>query len=284
MSRVVSVALVQVGTEPYEVDLNRKLITKMAEEAFSRGANVVILPEMAIPGYVVDAEAVAEVAEPLAGDTVDAWRELAAGHHGLVCGGFCERENGKLYNTAVLVGAEGVLLHYRKLHLFNEEKNAFAPGDLGLPIVDTPFGRIGVCVCYDLRFVEVVRSLALRGAELICVPTAWLLGFDDQRWDDRGMCPQGYAALVQANLNQTFIGCASQVGTYLDNEFLGASLLVDPFGRVVAGPLSATEPEIAVLEVDIDASRDALQRAGLISPRADRRTDVYGIKIAGEVL
>ena len=108
----------------------------------------------------------------------------------------------------------GWLLHYRKVHLFAEEKVAFRAGNLGFPVVPTRFGNIGVCVCSDLRFVEVVRLMALRGADLICVPTAWLPGFDNERWDEHGMCPQANGAVLQANLSQVYIACASQAGLH----------------------------------------------------------------------
>ena len=112
----------------------------------------------------------------------------------------------------MVVGPDGVELHYRKLHLFDTEKQAFAPGDLGLPVVELGFGVVGLCVCYDLRFVETARALALQGAELILVPTAWLTGFDQVRWRDDGLAPQAQGAVLQANLNQSFIACASQAG------------------------------------------------------------------------
>ena len=115
------------------------------------------------------------------------WTELARRHGGYLAGGFCERDGADLYNSAVLVDAGGIILHYRKLHLFSGEKQAFAPGDRGLPVVDTPMGRIGVCVCYDLRFVETVRILSLRGAQLILVPTAWVAGFDREPMDGNGV-------------------------------------------------------------------------------------------------
>jgi N-carbamoylputrescine amidase len=181
-----------------------------------------------------------------------------------------------------VVGPDGLALHYRKLHLFAAEKHAFAPGDLGLPVVDTPFGRLGVCVCYDLRFVETARVLALRGADLILVPTAWLPGFDGVRFDEHGVAPQVKNAVLQANLNQVFIACASQAGRHGDLDFLGSSLVVDPWGATRAGPMSHEEDAIEVIEVDLADAERAQTRIPLVEPRADRRTDVYGIALVGE--
>jgi predicted amidohydrolase len=134
-----------------------------------------------------------------------------------------------------------------------------------------------------LRFLEVVRALALKGAGLILVPTAWLPGFDQEKWDDKGMCPQAYGALFQSNLNQVFIACASQAGVHGGLEFLGSSILADPYGKLVGGPLSG-DNEVEVVEIDMGLAELARVRSPLIAPRADRRTDVYGIAIDGRVL
>lgn len=284
MSRPLGVALAQITSRPYEADENRELTLDTARQAFGRGAQLVVLPELIVPSYAADRERLAAVAEPLDGPSTRAWRELAAEAGGWIAGGFCERDGDLLYNTAVVVGPDGVELHYRKLHLFREEKNAFAPGDLGLPVATLPFGRVGLCVCYDLRFVETVRLLALGGAELICVPTAWVTGFDAERWDDRGLAPQAHGALLQANLSQVFIACASQVGVVGELEFLGSSLIADPMGKLAAGPLSGTETALEVAEIDLEAVERALVRDPLIRPREDRRTDVYDLSEIGQHL
>lgn len=282
MSRRISVGVCQVSGKPYAADANRAAGVAAAEEAFERGADVAVLPELLVPGYVADRERLLPLAEPIDGPTVTAWRAVAAAAGGHVAGGFCERAGDDLFNTAVLVGPDGIALHYRKLHLFAGEKHAFRPGDRGLPVVVTPFGTVGVCVCYDLRFVETVRILALRGAELVLVPTAWVPGFDRIRFDEDGMPPQVRGALLQANLNQVFIACASQAGAHGDLEFLGSSMVADPRGRCLLGPLSADEDAVAVVKVDLDEVGAAQTRIPLVEPRADRRTDVYGIAVAGE--
>jgi predicted amidohydrolase len=279
VTRELGVALGQVTGRPYAAEENRALTVATAREAFGRGARLVVLPELIVPGYVADRERLPDVAEPLDGPTVEAWTDAAADAEGYVAGGFCERDGDELYNTAVVVGPEGPLLHYRKLHLFREEKHAFTPGDLGLPVVELPFGTVGLCVCYDLRFVETVRLLALAGAELICVPTAWVTGFDRERWLDGGMAPQAQAAVLQANLSQVFIACASQAGASGELDFLGSSLIADPLGRVVAGPLPGSTQELALATIDLAAAEAAQVRDPLIRPRADRRTDVYDLSL-----
>jgi predicted amidohydrolase len=270
------VALAQLKGTPFATDENRALTLEAAGHAFADGADLVILPELIVSGYSSDAERLRESAEAIDGPSVAAWHGAARAAGGYIVGGFCERDGDSLYNTAVAVGPEGLLLHYRKVHLFAGEKTVFAPGDLGFPVARTRIGAIGICVCYDLRFVEVARLLALRGAQLICVPTAWLPGFDAERWDADGMCPQAHGAVLQANLNQVFIACASQSGLAGGLDFLGSSVLADPYGKRVLGPVRG-EDEVVAADIDLDATLRAQTRSALVTPRADRRTDLYGI-------
>jgi N-carbamoylputrescine amidase len=284
MAREVSLAICQVSGPPYASARNRRASVDAANDAFERGAEVVLLPELIVPGYGADRARLTELAEPLDGPTASAWNEIARRRGGYIAGGLCERDGQALFSTAVLVGPEGVVLHYRKLHVFGEEKNAFEPGDLGLPVVETPIGTVGVCLCYDLRFVETVRILALRGAQLVLVPTAWVPGFDSRPRDENGTARQAAAAMVQANLSQVFIACASQAGTFGTTAFLGSSLIVDPTGTLLAGPLPSDRDEIAIARVDLRDSDRAHERSELIRPRADRRTDVYRVAVGGELL
>lgn len=285
MANTVRIALAQVTGAPFAVEENRELTVRVAAEAFEREADVVVLPELIVHGYVADWRALAPLAEPVDGPTCRAWHALARESGGYVVGGFCERDGEALYNSAIVVGPDGLVLHYRKVHLFAEENVAFRPGDLGFPVAATRFGAVGLCVCYDLRFIEAVRIMALRGADVVCVPTAWLPGYDEERWDADGMCPQGRGAVLQANLNQVFIACSSQAGLAGDNDFLGASVLADPYGKLALGPLPGDRHELAIAEVDVGAAKRAQVRAPLVAPRADRRTDLYGIWTAdGDVL
>jgi predicted amidohydrolase len=280
----IEVGLAQISAEPYEVESNRRVCESTLNRMFDQGAELIVLPELIVSGYATDPRRLALIAEPVPGPTTEAWERIARARDGYIVGGLCEADGERLYNSAVVIGPDGVIGHYRKAHLFAGEKRTFAPGDLGFPVIETRFGTIGLCVCYDLRFVEVVRLLALRGADLICVPTAWLPGFDNRRLDAEGMSPQGRGAEVQANLNQVFIAAASQVGTVGDLDFLGTSILVDPLGNRVIGPMSGSEQEVGVASIDLTLARAAQARGEMITPRADRRTDVYGIAYRSQVL
>ena len=284
MSRTATIGLAQLTARLYDPEENRRLATQAVQQLFLGGADLVVLPELMSSGYGSDQAQLEAAAEPIDGPTVRAWQAAAGRSDGLVAGGLCEREGDRIYNTAVLVDGDDVLLHYRKLHLFAEEKLRFTPGVKGLPVAETRLGVLGLCICYDLRFVETVRALALQGAELIAVPTAWLPGFDRERWDAAGYAPQARGALLQANLDQVYIACASQAGSNGEADFLGSSLLCDPYGKVVLGPLAGSRTELSAATVDLDDVRRAHERAPLIKPLADRRTDVYGLAVGGHVL
>lgn len=284
VARSVCVGLAQIGSPPGDVTANRAATVAAAKELFDRDADLVVLPELSVPWYCSDERQLRDLAEPLTGPTVEAWTAQAAASGGVIVGGLCERAGDALYNTAVAVDATGLIGHYRKLHLFAGEKASFTPGDLGLPVIELDWGSIGLCICYDLRFVEVVRALALRGAELICVPTAWLRGFDSVRWDAAGLCPQAHGAILQANLSQVFLACASQVGTFGDLELLGSSIVADPFGRIAAGPLAGRCDSLESVTIDLADSVRAQDRGSLIRPRDDRRTDVYQLRYDDRLL
>jgi len=273
------VAAVQFMAKLGRAEENRAHILEAIGDAARRGAKVVVLPELAVSGYTLDARVLQASAEEIDGPTLASWTNAARKYGLVIAGGFCEIFEGKLYNSALLVGPDGLMLHYRKLHLFDREKLVFTPGDKGLSVVQTPFGRIGVCVCYDLRFVEVMRALALSGADLVAVPTAWVAGFDKVSRDGDGFIGQARGAIVQANLNQTFVVCASQSHSSGDVRFLGSSLIADPYGVVLGGP-AHEEADVTVLaEIDLSKVSLAQSRSELIKPRSDRRTDVYTLTL-----
>lgn len=281
---VVRVALEQLDVVAGKRAENLSLAKRRIQEAFALGADIVVLPELAISGYVVDAELAALVAEPVNGPCVTELTQVAARHGGFVVVGFCERAGDDLFNSVVVLGADGPVLHYRKLHLFDREKDVFAPGDLGLPVAETRYGVLAVCICYDLRFVEVMRILALRGVDLLIAPAAWVGGFD-KSVPARGATGHADTLLAQANLNQIAAVAVSQVaGASHDGPAtLGGSVACDAYGELLAGPLSRSTADSAIAAIDLGAVRAARIRTDRIRPREDRRTDVYGLSYLGPV-
>lgn len=274
----VGIGLAQI--EPVLGDLvgNRVRSVEAIERAASQGAGLIVLPELCNSGYnFASSEEVAVGAEPVPGPTSDAWVDAARRTGAYIAGGICEREDDRYYNSVVMVGSDGLIGIYRKLHLFDREHLYFVPGNRGLPVFDLPFGRVGIMVCYDLRFVETTRILCTQGADLIAVPTNWVPTFNQHidSWDTEGHCPQGRIAAALAGLNQVYIAAADRVGTERGLRFLGASLLVGPFGNILLGPLSKDEPSIAVCELTPTDARDARTRGERLRPYDERRIDVY---------
>jgi N-carbamoylputrescine amidase len=273
----------QVAVRVGAVGHNRDHLCTLADLALVSGSDLVVFPELAVSGYTTDPVLVREVAEPLDGPTVGMLAELTARRGGLVATGLCERDGDVFYNSVVVVGRDGPVLHYRKLHLFDEEKDVYAPGDLGLPVADTDWGRLGVCVCYDLRFVEVLRVLSLRGADVVVAPAAWVGGFD-RSVPATGLPRQAQAAVVQANLDQVAVAAVSQAPVPGGPALLGGSVVADAHGDLLAGPLSRDSADRATVQIDIAAGRAARVRSERIRPREDRRTDVYGLHHDGSML
>lgn len=269
------VAVAQLELEAGALEANRQRTVQAIETARGEDADLVVLPELAASGYLLaDWREARSVSESIPGPTTEAWQEQAKAGSCYIVGGLCEISGGSLYNSVAVVGPDGVLGAYRKLHLFDREQLLFRRGDLGLPVFDLPFGRIGVLVCYDLRFVEAMRVLSALGADLVVVPTAWAPGFDPTPPAD-GIIDQVRAAMVQANTSQVFVAAASRVGADGDVKFLGSSTIVNPNGRFVYGPASMEEEVIHVEEIDLSEARRSKVRRPLITPGADRRTDVY---------
>lgn len=275
-----TVSAVQFGARLYAPEANRATVAEMVRSEAAAGAALIVLPELAISGYGLDPTGLRSSAEPARGPTWERLAGLAEELGVVIVCGFCEAAaDGRLYNSAMLVAPGRPQALYRKLHLFDAEKEIFTPGDLGLVLAETDLGVVGICVCYDLRFVEVARALSLAGADLLAVPTAWVGGFDKVARDPMGFIGQARGALVQANLDQLPMICASQSGGDQGIRFLGSSLVADAFGTCLAGPMGEDESGALRVRLDLDEIRAARVRSARIRPREDRRTDVYGVML-----
>ena len=276
MSRQVRIAVAQYEPRVGEIEENLARAVDWATSAATDGAQLIVLPELASSGYVFSDEAEAQrcAEDPDDGRTVRALQELCATHGCHVVMGINERSGDCRHNSAVLVGPTGRLATYRKLHLFNDEQSWFQPGE-GLAVVDLPFGRVGIVICFDLWFPEAARALALAGADIIAVPTNWVASFKNTVWDDRGYCQGDYVAMVTAAQNGVVMACADRVGVERGVTFLGASIIVGADGWPVAGPASRDREEVLIADVDLDAVERARRRTPRNHLLADRRPDAY---------
>lgn len=278
------IAVAQIEAVPLDTTANLRLSTEAIEAAAAQGADLIVLPELVASGYVTDDPAIAGLAEPDdgSGPVLGSWCQLARRLGLGIIGGYPEAKGDRLFNSVAVIDRTGAIAGgYRKLHLFGSEKQRFAPGDLGLPVFSLDGVTVGVVVCYDLRFPEVMRLLAVEsGADLVAVPTAWVVGFDPAATPSDARIGQVDGAFVQANLNQVFVACADLCGSGNGVTFLGRSLIASPYGEPLVGPLPADKAEVAVAEIDPAEGRRAQDRGDGISPRADRRTDVYTLAAA----
>lgn len=272
------IGLVQLDPVLSDLAGNRDRSVEGIRTAVEEGAQLTVLPELCSSGYnFAHRDEARSCAETIPGPTTDCWGEVAKETGCYITGGVCERDGDDLFNTAALVGPSGLVGIYRKLHLFDREQLYFCPGNRGLPVFSLPFGRVGMVICYDLRFVETTRILCSQGADLILVPTNWVPTFNpDGEWDEAGFSPQGRLTAALSSLNAVFIAAADRVGEEHGLRYLGASLLTGPEGDVLLGPLPKREPAVAVGDIDLDDVRVARTRTERIAPYRERRTDVYG--------
>jgi len=252
------------------------------EQAAAQGAALIVLPELANSGYVFRSRAEAfALAEPVPGGrTTEAWAAAAARHDLFIVAGICERDGTKLFNSAVVIGPDGYIGTFRKVHLWNEEALYFESGDLGFPVFDTRLGRIGVGICYDGWFPETFRLCALQGADVVCVPTNWvpIPGQADGR-----EAMANILVKAAAHSNSLFIACADRIGRERGQPFEGQSLIVSYTGWPVAGPASRTEEEIVFARVDLGEARRKRNWNAFNQVLRDRRTDVYGEMLGSDL-
>ena len=267
------VACCQLAPQVGELEANRELARIAIVEAAARGGQVVVLPELVNSGYVFEgADEARAVAETLDGPTVSGWVELARERELVIVGGVCERADaGALRNTAVIVDATGLRAVYRKAHLWDREGDVFGAGEERPPVVDTPYGRIAVVVCYDLEFPEWMRLPAMAGAELVCAPVNWPR---EPRPD--GERPQEVVRVqASASVNRMFIAVAGRVGRERGVDWVGGSVVVDPAGYPLAGPAGDEEIVTIVARCDLsDARRKQISERNDVL--ADRRPELYG--------
>lgn len=274
-------AVAQLRPVPHAVAGNRARTVAAIERAAAAGAALVVLPELATTGYAFPSrEALAAEAEPLDGPSVAAWSAAAARHGIAIVAGLAERAAEGCYNAAVAIGPSGVVGVYRKAHLFAEERALFRPGDSGPVVVELLGMRVGLAICFDLRFVELPRALALLGAEVLAVPTTWTDLHKPQPYDARGWCMANVLAQAHAYINRVYVACADRVGAEAGVRYLGASVIFDPAGAPLAGPASPADEELLVAPCEPARARDKALGAWN-DLFADRRPELYGALLAG---
>ncbi|WAT02289.1 nitrilase family protein [Rouxiella chamberiensis] len=270
----VTVACLQ--TEPVfgETAGNVAATITLIEQAAAKGANLLVLPELCNTGYVFAsrAEAFALAENIPEGPSCRAWMACAARLNLYLVAGITERDGESLYNSAVIIGPEGYIGRYRKVHLWGDEALYFEPGNLGFPVFKTRIGTLGCQICYDCWFPESFRMAALQGAEIVCVPTNWvpIPGQDPQR-----EAMANILVMAASHSNSLFIAAADRVGVEREQPFIGQSLITSYTGWPVAGPANDTSPEIIMAMVNLADAKRHRNWNDFNQVLRDRRPDVY---------
>jgi predicted amidohydrolase len=245
-----------------DVQANIRKIDELIVHA--KKADLIVLPELANSGYNFESrERVWATSEEIStGVFVNFLTSLCKQNNLHIVSGLNERDDDRLYNTAVLVGPLGYVGKYRKLHLFLNEKDYFVPGDAGLTVFDIGSCKIGILICFDWIFPEVWRILAMKGADIICHPSNLVIP---------GLCQK--AVSVHAVTNRVFVVLANRIGAERDLAFTGMSTIADPKSNVLV-QASAAEEAVKVVDIDILLARDKM-----VTPRnhvfTDRRPKEY---------
>jgi len=258
-TRKVTVAVLQLASEPGEVTANVDRLLRLVEE-HGPAADLVVAPELATSGYDLDVleDRARQLAEPADGPFAQQLRETAGRVGATVVTGFLERDGDRLYDSLLTVTPNGDVRVYRKSHLYPPELAVFAAGD-SLQVVQTPAGVIGPLVCFEHAFPEVATTLALAGAEILVIPSAVPFGYEHVLT---------LRTRARAQDNQIFaIGC-----NMAGHGYCGGSLVTDPRGEVLA----QAGAEETVLTVTLDFGAVVSERGREPSLRM-RRPDLYAV-------
>jgi len=274
----VRVAVVQfeprVGVE--NLKANAAAVEERLTAAADNGAGLIVLPELATTGYVFEnrEEAYAHSEPVPGGGSVEMFGRIAGERNLYIVGNVVEQADGRLYDTAVLVGPDGYIGRYRKTHLWNTEKLWFTPGDEGFQVFDTRIGRIGLLVCWDIWFPETARIVTQLGADIICIPTGWVWT-PPPLYDASGVCMAAHLTITAAHANNVFIATADRIGQERGAGFMGNSLIAGTNGWPIDRIAGPDEDTIIYADIDLTAARTAPIWNQLNDLHRDRRTDLY---------
>jgi len=264
MSKPLRIALLQMNIEAGNTAANYKKLETMLEQAVQseNKPNVIVLPEMWNTGYAL--EQIETIADKDGRDAIALLSGFAMKHGVVVIGGsIAELKDGKVYNTTYAFNRDGeVIADYSKIHLFrlmDEEKYLTAGDKPGTVVIDGE--QAGMLICYDIRFPELTRKLALGGAKLLFVPA---------EWPHPRLHHWKTLLTARAIENQMFVIACNRMGTSGTTQFFGHSMVIDPWGETVA---EAGEEE-TILYADIDLSLVDTVRSK-IPVFEDRRPALY---------
>jgi predicted amidohydrolase len=262
------IALAQIKSAT-EKSVNLKLALELIKEAKTRGARMVAFPEflMAFSPGNQSPEELTELAESIDGPFAASLMESARTHGIHVLATIYERCSvpNRVYDTALWIDDNGrTAAVYRKLHLYDalgfKESDKFAAGKELTPPLKTDLGQIGMMICYDLRFPELSRLLTLMGAEVLVAPSGWVEG---------DLKVEHWQTMVRARALEN--GCYVIAPDQVANIYIGHSMVVDPFGRIVVD--LGESQGLETVDLDLAMVGEVREKLPLLK---NRRSDIYG--------
>jgi 5-aminopentanamidase len=241
------IAGVQMDVEFSAPTRNLERMIERLRDAASGGAELVIFPECVVTGYCFEEQNEAlSVAQPIPGATTDRICKACADFNSFALFGTLERDGERIFNTAVLAGPQGILAIYRKIHLPLLGADRFVTyGDRPFAVHTVGSVRVGINICYDANFPEAARCLALLGADLIALPTNWVVG-------PGSLCTVEHVVNSRAFDNKVYYCAVNRVGVEGGFKFFGRSKIVDPNGQTIAAIDGDWE---AMVYADIDVAQ-----------------------------
>lgn len=258
-----------------DIDACLSRIEGLLAEAGERRADIVVLPDAALGGYLAGFEPgdVRDLPEAIDPDGPEIKRLAALAGDRIVCAGYCESDGSTRYNAAVCVSGDGVLGRHRKVHQPVGELGAYGAGTR-FDAFDTPIGRIGMLIDYDKTFPEAARRLALDGATLLAFLSAWPASITNRAprlVTDRQTRLFDLYDCARAAENQVVVVSSNQTGTFGHMRFLGRAKVVGPGGDILAR--TTTKAGLAV--ADLDPAADVARARRVLSHLRDRKPSTY---------
>jgi predicted amidohydrolase len=265
------IACVQTDVIFKDINANLSSLETTVRSEVNQGTELTVFPECYSTGYCFDSLAEAmEFSESVPGPSTDRVAKLCAELKTYVVFGMLEKSGGDLFNVAVLIGPDGLIGCYRKVHLPYLGVDRFTtPGDRPFEVFEAAGVRIGMLICYDGGFPEAARVLSIRGADLIVLPTNWPPG---------GSYMAEFSINCRAMENGIYFAAVNRIGTENGFSFIGKSRICSPVGATI-NSIDDASPGILRTEIDpmIARTKRIVRVPGkhLIDRMADRRPEMY---------